>query len=499
MKILMRNIGMTLHVIHTLRGRGLDNVKVNMDWQHLIMNGENLAEYAALLSAEGLMGHHHANSGWGTFDDDNMVGATAFMETLELAVELRRAGYGDDGRRLGFDLYPYTEDAVAAVRRSVAAVALHRVGRGEDRRRGAARGAVAQGRGRGVRARLRRARRLTRERPFRAPSLVTASRAARTAPGRARARGGVPSTLVGLDVGTTGVKAVAISADGEVLATDEEQYPLSTPQPGWAEQDPEDWWRAARGGARAAAVRRDPARLLGPDARARLPRRGRPRPAPGDPLERPAHGGRVRRDRGADRARAADRADRQPCADRASPRRSSSGCAATSPRCTGGSGSILLPKDYVLLRLTGEHGIDAADASGTLLFDVARRRWSDEVADALEIPREWLPPVSESTVHGGAGDQQAAALGVGVVRPGTLSVVLGTSGVVFAALPEYRAEPQARVHVFCHAVPGHVGGDGRDAERRRARCAGSATRSRPARRSRSSSPRRTSGRRARRG
>jgi len=119
MKILMRNIGMTLHVIHTLRRQGLDNVKVNMDWQHLIMNGENLAEYAALLAAEGLLGHQHANSGWGTFDDDNMVGATAFMETLELAVELRRAGYGDNGERLGLDLYPYTEDAVAAVKRSV--------------------------------------------------------------------------------------------------------------------------------------------------------------------------------------------------------------------------------------------------------------------------------------------------------------------------------------------------------------------------------------------
>src|SRR5882757_344052 len=119
MKILMRNIGMTLHVIHTLRARGIDNVKVNMDWQHLIMNGENLGEYAALLAAEGLLGHQHANSGWGTFDDDNMVGATAFMETIELAIELRRAGYGDNGERLGFDLYPYTEDAVAAVRRSV--------------------------------------------------------------------------------------------------------------------------------------------------------------------------------------------------------------------------------------------------------------------------------------------------------------------------------------------------------------------------------------------
>jgi xylose isomerase len=119
MKILMRNIGMTLHVIHTLRARGVTNVQVNMDWQHLIMNGENLGEYAALLAAEGLLGHQHANSGWGTFDDDNMVGATAFMETLELALELRRAGYGQNGERLGFDLYPYTEDAVAAVSRSV--------------------------------------------------------------------------------------------------------------------------------------------------------------------------------------------------------------------------------------------------------------------------------------------------------------------------------------------------------------------------------------------
>jgi xylose isomerase len=119
MKILMRNIGMTLHVIHKLRAQGIDNVQVNMDWQHLIMNGESLAEYAALLASEGLLGHQHANDGWGSFDDDLMVGTTRFMETLELAVELRRAGYGDNGERLGFDLYPYTEDAVGAVKRSV--------------------------------------------------------------------------------------------------------------------------------------------------------------------------------------------------------------------------------------------------------------------------------------------------------------------------------------------------------------------------------------------
>jgi xylulokinase len=115
---------------------------------------------------------------------------------------------------------------------------------------------------------------------------------------------------------------------------------------------------------------------------------------------------------------------------------------------------ILLPKDYVRLRLTGEHAIDVADASGTLLFDVANRRWSDEVLDALELPGEWLPPVYESTEIAGAGDQQAAALGVGIDRPGPVSVVLGTSGVVFAVLPEYAAEPEGRVHVFCHAVPG---------------------------------------------
>jgi xylulokinase len=115
---------------------------------------------------------------------------------------------------------------------------------------------------------------------------------------------------------------------------------------------------------------------------------------------------------------------------------------------------IVLPKDYVRLRMTGKWAIDAADASGTLLFDVAGRRWSDDVLAALEIPTEWLPPVSESTEIAGAGDQQAAALGVGVIEPGTVSVVLGTSGVVLAALPEYAHDPQARVHAFCHALPG---------------------------------------------
>ncbi|MFI5273958.1 MAG: sugar phosphate isomerase/epimerase family protein [Ktedonobacterales bacterium] len=121
MNILMRNIGMCLYVIDRVRREGVDtsHLRVNMDWQHLIMNGENLAEYAALLASEGKMGHQHANSGWGTFDDDNMTGASFFMQTLELAMVLQDTGYGAHGERVGYDLYPYTEDQIAAVRRSV--------------------------------------------------------------------------------------------------------------------------------------------------------------------------------------------------------------------------------------------------------------------------------------------------------------------------------------------------------------------------------------------
>src|SRR5207302_2322837 len=125
---------------------------------------------------------------------------------------------------------------------------------------------------------------------------------------------------------------------------------------------------------------------------------------------------------------------------------------------------VMLPKDYVRLRLCGERATDVADASGTLLLDVAQRRWSLEVLDALELDGAWLPEALESPavsgrtpdgvpVAAGAGDQAAGALGVGVDRPGPVSVVLGTSGVVFAATERFAADAQARVHAFCHAVP----------------------------------------------
>jgi len=259
--------------------------------------------------------------------------------------------------------------------------------------------------------------------------------------------------LVGLDVGTTGVKALAVSPRGEVLASVEEGYPLQTPQPGWAEQDPEDWRRAAE--AALARLGVEPAAIgFSGQMHGLVCLDGEER------VLRPAILWNDQRT-GAECAEIEERVGLERLialtGNRALP-----GFTAPKllwlrrhePQVYAGIQRICLPKDYVRLRLTGEWAIDAADASGTLLFDVARRRWSEEVLAALEIPAEWLPPVRESTEVAGAGDQQAAALGVGVIEPGTVSVVLGTSGVVLAALDEYAHDREARLHAFCHALPG---------------------------------------------
>jgi xylulokinase len=259
------------------------------------------------------------------------------------------------------------------------------------------------------------------------------------------------TTLIGLDVGTSGVKGIALSGDGEVLAVAEEPYPLSTPHPGWSEQDPEDWWRAAR-----AVLARLPEGPVG--------------------LSGQMHG-LVVLDEAERVLRPAilwnDQRTAAECAEieqrvgldrliELTGNRALTGFTAPKllwlrrhePEAYARIRHVLLPKDYVRLRLTAEHAIDVADASGTLLFDVAGRRWSEEVCAALDIPLEWLPPAFESTEIAGAGDQAAAALGVGIAAPGPVSVVLGTSGVVFAAMAEYAPDARARVHTFCHAVPG---------------------------------------------
>jgi xylulokinase len=271
--------------------------------------------------------------------------------------------------------------------------------------------------------------------------------------------------LVGLDVGTTGVKALALSPEGDVLARAEESYDLSTPRPGWAEQDPEDWWRAAE---RALAALGGEPTAIG--------------------LSGQMHGLVVLDDRERVLRPAIlwnDQRTEAECVEieervglarliQLTGNRALPGFTAPKllwlrrhePTTYGRIAHVLLPKDYVRLRLTGGvHAIDVADASGTLLFDVAGRRWSQEMLEALELDPAWLPRAMESPevsgettagipVAAGAGDQAAAALGVGVDRPGPVSVVLGTSGVVFAALPAFAADPQARVHAFCHAVPG---------------------------------------------
>jgi xylulokinase len=271
--------------------------------------------------------------------------------------------------------------------------------------------------------------------------------------------------LVGLDVGTTGVKAVAISDEGEVLARAEHGYSLSVPHPGWAEQDPEDWWRASE--AALAEVGAEQAAGIGLSGQMHglvaLDAAGR--------VLRPAILWNDQRT-AAEAAEIEERVGLERLVSLTG-NRALTGFTApkllwlrrNEPEVFARIEHVLLPKDYVRLRLGDERATDVADASGTLLFDVEHRRWSEEMLESLEVPREWLPPALESPevsartgagvpIAAGAGDQAAGALGVGVDRPGALSVVLGTSGVVFAALPRFRADPGARVHAFCHAVPG---------------------------------------------
>src|SRR3954469_7859471 len=257
--------------------------------------------------------------------------------------------------------------------------------------------------------------------------------------------------LVGLDVGTTGVKAVAVSPEGRVVAAAAGEYALSTPQPGWAEQDPEDWWRAVE-----ACLGRLPTGPIGLSGQMHglvvLDAENR--------VLRPAMLWNDQRT-GAECAEIEATIGLERLIDLTG-NRALTGFTAPKllwlrrhePDVYARISHVLLPKDYVRLRLTGEHAIDAADASGTLLFDVRRRRWSEEMCEALDVPLAWLPPVYESTEIAGAGDQGAGALGVGIVAPGAVAVGLGGSGVVFAALPSYKPDAQARVHVFCHAVPG---------------------------------------------
>ncbi len=275
------------------------------------------------------------------------------------------------------------------------------------------------------------------------------------------------ATVVGIDLGTSGVKGLALDEGGALLAGAEASYPLSTPRPGWVEQDPADWWEAAT------AVLEQLRREAGPVAGIGVAGQMHGLVAL-DAHERPLRPAILWNDQ----RTAPECAEIEATVGRErlislTGNRALPGFTAPKllwlrrhePDVYARVAHVLLPKDYLRLRLCGERASDVSDASGTLLLDVAGRRWSEELLEALDLDPGWLPPALESPavsgatgdgvpVAAGAGDQAGGALGVGVDRPGPISVVLGTSGVVFAAEGRYVADPEARLHSFCHAVPG---------------------------------------------
>jgi xylulokinase len=282
-------------------------------------------------------------------------------------------------------------------------------------------------------------------------------------------------TLLGLDVGTTGARGLAIDAEGRVVASASEDYPMATPHPGWTEQDPEDWWRASKKVlARVASQVRDAPVALGLSGQMH----GSVFLDEHDRVIRPALLWNDQRT-----AAQCDEITRAVGVERLidiTGNPAITGFQAPKilwlrdmePRNYERVRHVLLPKDYIRLRLTGERATDVSDASGTLLLDLRRRSWSDEILGKLELDRAWLPSLHEGPdltghvtsteaglpaglpVAAGGGDNAAAAVGTGVVREGVLSCSIGTSGVVFAHTDQPRIEPHGRLHAFCHAVPG---------------------------------------------
>ncbi len=286
--------------------------------------------------------------------------------------------------------------------------------------------------------------------------------------------------FMGIDVSTTGVKAIIIDQQGDVIGTANTEQPLFTPFPLWSEQNPEDWWNGAVKSIRQVLAQTGVS--------------GQEVAAVG--LTGQMHGLTLL-DEGGQVLRPAilwnDQRTGSQCDEiRALLGRSRLIQITGNDALTGFTAPkilwvrehepevyrkvrhILLPKDYVRYHLTGGFAVDRADGSGTILFDIRTRNWSPEMLEALEIPLEWLPSTYEGSqvtgevtanaaqltglkagtpVVGGGGDQAAGAVGVGAVEPGIVSLALGTSGVVFATTDGPFIEPEGRLHAFCHSVP----------------------------------------------
>jgi xylulokinase len=284
--------------------------------------------------------------------------------------------------------------------------------------------------------------------------------------------------LLGIDVGTTGAKAVLVEPGGAVIAEATTEYQMSVPRPGWAEQNPDDWWQAT------VASIKQVLGCTGGDSIAGIGLTGQ------------MHGLVLLDEAGSvlrpcimwnDQRTAVQCAEIEQKVGRAKLIELAGKPALTGftagkvlwvrenePQVYRRARHVLLPKDYVRFRLTGTLAMDVADGSGTLLMDVNRRAWSDELLRLLDIPREWLPALHEShevvaevsadaaagtglragtPVVAGAGDQAAQSVGTGIAREGVVSVTIGTSGVVFAATNQYRFDPTGELHAYCHAVP----------------------------------------------
>lgn len=285
------------------------------------------------------------------------------------------------------------------------------------------------------------------------------------------------SCFIGLDVGTTSLKGLLVTDRGDIIRQAEKCYPLSNPEPGWSEQNPTDWWIAAREVLRT---------LSSEDTRS----------IRGIGLSGQMHGS-VFLDNSGELLYPAilwnDQRTTEECKEIIEKTGGRIAAWTCNPPRTAFTLSkilwlrnnkndlyrrvakLLLPKDYVRYRLSGSFVTDVTDASGTHMLDVQKRRWSEETLEAFEVPKEWLSEVVESSeicakvsaeaaletgllegtpIVGGAADQAAAALGNGVCVPGILSITLGTSGVVYAQTEGIVIDPTGALHTFCHAVPG---------------------------------------------
>lgn len=286
--------------------------------------------------------------------------------------------------------------------------------------------------------------------------------------------------FLGIDVSTTATKALLIDPAGSVLAVAATEYPFETPRPLWSEQHPDLWWDGAVKSIRAvlAGSGVDPARIGGLGLTGQM------------------HG-LVLLDKNGSVLRPSilwnDQRTQAQCDEihaligrekfiRITGNLALTGFTApkilwvreNEPEIYARVAHVLLPKDYVRYKLTGAYAMDKADGSGTVLMDLQKRDWSDEVLSALHIPPAWMPPLYEgpqvtgalssaaaqatglkpgTSVMAGGGDQAAQAVGVGAVREGIVALTLGTSGVVFATTNGAFIEPEGRLHAFCHSVP----------------------------------------------